>query len=81
MYDKNPANTTKKRATAFLNLSFTDKAGNVHRMPKGIPLDEEQSVVYRSLIEAAKKDPSRTFEMTGTVYMNVAVSDKALIEV
>lgn len=82
MYDKsdsNPANGKKKSADAFLNIQVTDAAGNVHRFPKGLPLDANNNL-HRSLIEAAKATPDRVFTVNATVYVNVPVEEKELIQ-
>lgn len=56
-----------KKADAFLNLKLVDAEGNVHTLPKGLPLFED-SRILRSLINAAKANPDREFTLTGTVW-------------
>ena len=56
-----------KKADAFLNLKLVDAEGNVHTLPKGLPLFAD-SRIQRSLINAAKANPEREFTLTGTVW-------------
>lgn len=59
--------TEMKKADAFLNLKLVDAEGNVHTLPKGLPLFAD-SRVQRSLINAAKANPDREFTLTGSVW-------------
>ena len=60
-------NSDMKKADAFLNLKLVDAEGNVHTLPKGLPLFAD-SRVLRSLINAAKANPDKEFTLTGTVW-------------
>ncbi len=60
-------NSDMKKADAFLNLKLVDAEGNVHTLPKGLPLFSD-SRVLRSLINAAKANPDKEFTLTGTVW-------------
>ncbi len=59
--------TDLKKADAFLNLKLVDSEGNVHNLPKGLPLFEDNRLM-RSIINAAKANPDREFTLTASVW-------------
>lgn len=65
---KNTGTNDMKKADAFLNLKLVDSEGNVHNLPKGLALFNDNRVM-RSLINAAGANPEREFSFTGTVYV------------
>ena len=57
------AQPERKEADGFLNLSITDKAGNVHKVTAVIPLYEDNRV-HKALLKKGGE-----FTLTGSVHV------------
>ena len=57
------AQPERKEADGFLNLSITDKAGNVHKVTAVIPLYEDNRV-HKALLKKGGE-----FTLTGSVHI------------
>lgn len=70
--------SNKPKAEGFLNLQLKDANGELHKVKAFIPLNTSDGQVNRSLINAAKNDPDRTYDIVGTVVLVAADSGEDL---
>lgn len=72
-------NNDSDKAQAFLNVSLTDKHGEVHRLRVGIPL-RDNNLLERSLINAARENPNIELKLTGSIKEVVDIENADDIE-
>lgn len=77
--DSASSSNDNDKAQAFLNVSLTDKKGEVHRLRVGIPL-RENNLLERSLINAARENPNLELKLTGSIKEVVDIENADDIE-
>jgi hypothetical protein len=61
-------NNNSTAPAGYLRLSVKDSEGNLHRLPRDLPLYESQ-LTPSGMVEKAKADPEYQFEIVGTVFI------------